>query len=857
MPLAPGTLVGPYEILAPLGAGGMGEVYRARDSRLSRDVAVKVLPSDLAQDKDRLKRFEHEARAAGALNHPNLLTIFDVGSQDGVPYLVSELLEGETLRQALARGPLPPRKAVDQAGQIARGLGAAHEKGIVHRDLKPENLFLDRDGRAKILDFGLAKLKQPLEPLLSNAPTVTSPTSPGSVLGTVGYMAPEQVRGEDADARADIFSFGAVLFEMLSGRRAFSGATAVETMNAILNEDPGETSASGRPVPPALERIVRRCLEKSPRARFQSAQDLAFALEALSGDSSGSIRSGVGVAPTSRRRRSAWAAVMTASALGVAGAGFLLGRRSAQRPAPVFERLTFRYGNVGEARFGPDGQTVYYSAEWGAKPSQVFSARSGSLESRPLDLPDAGLLALSSSGEMALALHPVWVAPLDTTEGTLARVPLAGGSPREVLEGVRGADWSPDGAELAVVKAGEKDRLEFPIGSAVLEAGKLTHPRVSPHGDSVAVFDRTNWPACSVVLVDRKGSKRTLTAANYHACSGLAWSRDGREIWFTASDPTGSASLRAVSLTGQLERVVHANPGALTLRDISRRGEVLLARRTWRFSIRGRVPGEDQEQDLSWLNDSYAMDLSPDGTTLLLGEFVGAAGLRPLFMRRTDGSAAVRLGDGRNGRLSPDGKWVAATSPDASQVVLLPTGAGQARSLPRTVSELHTVEWFSDSRRILARGRAKDTESRFVTWTQDVDGGPPVPILEGYSGILPSPDGRSVLATTGDEGPFALCPVVGGPCQLVQGLDPAQDEPLLWSNDGKTLLVARYAPLQVTLMRVDPTNGRSETLKSIAPPERAGIFGFAGRTRITPDGRYYVYSYGRCLGDLYLARGLR
>ena len=859
MPLAPGTRVGPYEILAPLGAGGMGEVYRARDPRLSRDVAIKFLPAGLAQDQDRLRRFEHEARAAGALNHPNLLTVFDVGSHDGSPYLVSELLEGETLRQALATGPLSLRKAIDQAAQIARGLGSAHEKGIVHRDLKPENLFLDRDGRAKILDFGLAKLERPREPLLSSAPTATSPTSPGTVLGTVGYMAPEQVRGEEADARADIFSFGAVLFEMLSGRRAFRGATAVETMNAILKEDPPEISDPGHPLPPALLRIVRRCLEKTPRARFQSAPDLAFALEALSGDSAGSTPSGFRTPTTNTRRRRASIALVVTGALALPMCGFLLGRRSAERPAPVFERLTFRQGRVGEARFGPDGQTIYYSAEWEARPSQLFSARAGSLESRPLDLPAAGLLALSSSGEMALALRPFYRGPLDAAQGTLARVPVAGGSPREVLEGVLGADWSPDGTELAAaVRAGARVRLEFPLGSPVLESDDaLTHPRVSPRGDTVAAFDNVNWPTCAVVAVDRKGSRRTLTDHAYRHCTGLAWSRDGREVWFTAFDSRGAAALRAVTLEGT-ERVVHANPGALSLRDISRDGNVLLTRRTVFSSIRGHVPGEEAERELSWLNDSFVKDLSADGTVLLLGDFHGAPLLNPIFMRRTDGSPAVRLGDGYGGRLSPDGKWVATFSEDPPQIVLLPTGAGQPRELPRGSFSVHAAEWLPDGRRILAHGLTNGTHGAVVTWTQDVDGGPPVPFLQGYAGMLPSPDGQSVLAREGDEdGPFLLCPASGGTCRPASGLDAKRDDPRRWSVDGKTLLVARRDPLQLVLNRVDPVTGRTETLKSIAPAERAGTFNFGGQASITPDGRYYAYDYARSLSDLYLVKGLR
>src|SRR4249919_170321 len=282
MTLAAGTRIGPYEILSPLGAGGMGEVYRARDSRLSRDVAIKVLPASFSADADRLRRFEQEAKAAGVLNHPNVTAVYDIGTHEDAPYVVQELLEGETLRSALAGGKLSARKTLDFSLQIVHGLAAAHEKGIVHRDLKPENIFVTNDGRVKILDFGLAKLTHTEERgQNTNLPTATAGTEPGVVLGTLGYMAPEQVRGKPADARSDIFSFGAILYEMISGKRAFHGETPADTMSAILKEEVPELSETARNVPPGLERIVRHCLEKNPAQRFHSASDIAFDLEAL------------------------------------------------------------------------------------------------------------------------------------------------------------------------------------------------------------------------------------------------------------------------------------------------------------------------------------------------------------------------------------------------------------------------------------------------------------------------------------------------------------------------------------------------------------------------------------------------
>ncbi|HVQ29197.1 MAG TPA: hypothetical protein VMV21_06450, partial [Vicinamibacteria bacterium] len=445
----------------------------------------------------------------------------------------------------------------------------------------------------------------------------------------------------------------------------------------------------------------------------------------------------------------------------------------------------------------------------------------------------------------------------DGTEGILARVSLAGGSPREVAEDIGGADWSPDGKELALVRSGDSGRLEFPLGAPILESAFMSHPRVSPRGDAVAVFEGQSFFTCAVVLVDRRGVKRTLTGYDNRGCSGLAWSRDGGEVWFTAADASGNYSIRAVDLEGH-QRIVHANPGALSLRDISRSGgDVLLTRRTLRFRVQAHVPGGEGERDLSWLNDSYVKDLSADGTTLILGEFQGAAGANPIFMRKTDGSPAVRLGDGDGGRLSPDGKWVVTLSGDPPHIVLLPTGAGQPRVLPTGPARIAAVEWFHDGLRVLAHGHTDGPKPACVTWTQDIDGSAVVPILEGYGGRMPSPDGRLVLANKNEGGPLALCPVAGGSCGNVPGLDPDGDWPLRWSPDGRSLLVARRKPLQLTLARIDVATGRVEILKVVSPSEPDGVFGFGGRTGITPDGRYYAYSYGRSLGDLYLVRGLR
>ena len=411
MPLAPNAHLGRYEIRSKIGEGGMGEVYRARDPKLGREVAIKVLPAAFSADKERLSRFEQEAQAAGALNHPNILTVYDVDTHDGSPYVVSELLEGETLRERLgahaSNVPLPQRKAIDYALQIAHGLSAAHEKGIVHRDLKPENLFITKDGRVKILDFGLAKLLRPRSgDVDTEAATMHAHTDPGVVLGTVGYMSPEQVRGQRVDHRSDIFSFGTVFYEMLSGRRAFHGQSAVETMSAILKEDPPELTKDNAAISPALEQGVRHCLEKNPEERFQSARDLAFAINSLSGLSSGaSVTRAAGVTLPSRRWRLQLIVFPLVILAALAG-GLFLGKPVWKISPPALHQITFRSGTIFTARFAPDGQTIVYGAAWEGKPSEVFSARTDSPELRPLGAADASLLSISANGEMALLLHP-------------------------------------------------------------------------------------------------------------------------------------------------------------------------------------------------------------------------------------------------------------------------------------------------------------------------------------------------------------------------------------------------------------------------------------------------------------------
>jgi serine/threonine protein kinase/Tol biopolymer transport system component len=671
--ISSGTKLGRYEIRSKIGAGGMGEVYRARDEKLNRDVAIKVLPAALSQDGDRLRRFEQEAQAAGALNHPNILAVYDIGIHDDSPYIVSELLQGETLRERLDGPLIPQRKAVDYAVQIARGLAAAHARSIVHRDLKPENIFIAGDGQVKILDFGLAKLIEPVSASqLTDLPTRKLNTTPGTVLGTLGYMSPEQVDGKPVDYRSDIFSFGVVLYEMLAGRRAFpQRETLRETLHAIATEDPPALSELSPHLSPSLEKVVERCLEKKVEDRFQSTRDLAFALEALSGASTTSHPE-LSTAPnldlsTSPRVTTpasprlwkivAIAAMLAAVAFGVGS--FILGKRAGTTPSPSYQRLTFTRGTIWNARFAPDGQTVVYSARWNGNPLEVFAARAGKVESRSLELENTDVLAISASNEMAVLRNRQYFGRWFVSRGTLARMPVDGGAPRDILEDVQEADWSPDGTKLAVVRwVNGQNQLEYPVGKVLYEtAGYISHPRISPRGDLVAFMDHQvqgdnrGW----VAVVDLAG-KKTVLSGEWGGEEGLAWSPAGDEVWFTAGRSGEASALYAVTLSGR-ERLVVRMTSHLMLHDIARDGRVLLTSYSDSQNIISQTPGETKERDLSWLDHGRPSYLSPDGKTIVISYDGEGGGVNyAVYLRHTDGSPAVRLGDGALARLSPDGK---------------------------------------------------------------------------------------------------------------------------------------------------------------------------------------------------------
>ena len=868
MSLKGGARLGPYEIIAPLGAGGMGEVYRARDTKLGRDVAIKVLPAELASNPEALARLEREARAVAQLSHPNILAIHDFGRQGETAYAVMELLEGETLRARLEHGALPARKAVELAVQIAEGLAAAHEKGIVHRDLKPENVFVTHEGRAKLLDFGLAKKTGPASGPGLDLLAATQHTGAGTVLGTVGYMSPEQVRGEAVDHRSDIFSFGAVLYEMVTGRRAFSRETAAESMTAILKEDPLEIAAGGSVLSPTLAQIVHHCLEKKPGERFQSAHDLGFALGNLSSGSSTATPLPASFVTRNRRATLLWAAL---SAIVFLGLGIGMGKGLAKAPPlPSFRKLTFGRGAIDGARFVPGSHDIAYSARWQGNPSTVYLLREGSLEPRALEAQGAMLLGTSSQGSAAVLTRPALYNGL--LVGTLSVLPLAGGGSREVSRAATAADFSADGSGLCLVAVAKQNQfqLEWPPGEILLGPGRsiLRNPRV--RGSQVAFLQST--PASFAegeIRVMAKGSQpRPL--ARCKGFTALAWGPGGDEIWFSTFDG-GESRIQAVTLQGRT-RILARYPGRLELLDVDPSGRCLAISSSQLRQAFGRAPGAGQDMDLTWLDAQTPQALLPDGSQVLLGRSGDweMSDRVSLYLRPLAGGPAVNLGTGSLAAdLSPDGQRVATFEADAkgqAGVRLIPTGAGASRWYPlagaaansdalwfhRKGGGLYLLEedTFSLSRLDLATG----------TLTPRV-----VPAAVSYNaGQVPlSPDGRRLLLTdfgssiAPDDRLFQFLLFEGEGAQPLPAKGILRSEVVAgWAENNQEVYVYDRNAIPSPVVRWNPVTGARRPFLQITPSDPSGVWGISNLT-ITPSGRGYAYSVLRKLSDLYLIEGLK
>src|SRR5579871_2785501 len=857
MPIPAGTKLGPYEIQSQIGAGGMGEVYRARDSRLGREVAIKILPESFATDPERLRRFEQESQAVAALNHPNILAIYDVGTRDGSPYLVSELLEGESLRAILEKGPIPQRKAIEYAVQVANGLAAAHDKGIVHRDLKPDNLFVCRDGRVKILDFGLAKLAPKETPGVDGA-TMTQHTAAGVVMGTASYMAPEQVRGGQVDARTDMFSFGVVLYEMLSGRRAFQRDSAPETMTAILKEDVPEFTDAKLAVAPALERIVRRCLEKSPDHRFQSAKDLAFALEAvsqISGPKTGA-QAPVAAPPSKTSPKAAIYAASLVLAAATLALGLWLGH-SKPPESPQYRQFTFRSGFMGNARFAPDG-SVIYNATWEGTDAQLYIAPIDSLGERELPFKNAEILSISSKGELAIRLNST-VRGGFATFGTLARVNYNGGTPRPILEYVQDADWSADGDKLAVVRFVPETahwRLEYPIGTVLLDTiDWLSTPRISADGKSIALIDHENVigdDRGSVAVVGMDGKEKKLSGG-WNSVEGVVWSPSGSEIWFSASDAGAANNLYAVTLGGKRRTLVNV-PGGMWIEDI-RNGKVLTIAQRQRLNARAMAPGGKTEVEMGWLGWSLVRDISYDGKQILFEEEAEGGGPNyTVFFRDTDGSPPTRLGEGYGRAISPDGKWIITQDLTATALKLVPTGAGETRTLTHDNIAYGVVRYMPDGRHLIATGAEPGKSAR--TYLIDAQTGDAKALTpEGYNGVIFSHDGSKV-AMRGPDGTWGVWTMADSKFTPIPSFDrkyTIRD----WTRDDQNLYTIsnRSEERRSRVFRLDPRTGKMEFWKEFGG-SMAGIQS-VGAPLFAQNADAYVYTYSQVLSEGFVVTHLQ
>ena len=846
----------------------MGEVYRARDTKLSREVAIKVLPAELAGDAHRLERFEKEARTASALNHPNIVTIYEIGTRRrDVVHRDGAGRGKDAARASRLPAPLPSKRLLALAAQMADGLAKAHAAGIVHRDLKPENLMVTRDGFVKILDFGLAKL---VPPGLRGSgghgpPTMTRGTEAGTVLGTVGYMSPEQASGEPLDFRSDQFSLGSILYEMAAGRRAFERPTPAQTLSAIIEAEPEPLPELAPKTPTNLVWIVERCLAKDPEDRYGSTKDLARDLAAMRDHSSGISVSGV--APPAARRLRLSRADARCSALAVAGRtvlAFFAGRRVQARrdretppPRPQSPHVSSRLSDGRALRARRADDRVFGGL--GREAQRDLHDARRLVESRPLGIFPAGILSVSSAGEMAISLgcENRW----EPCFGRLARAPLAGGTPREsprrrrlgrLVAGRQGARRDPR-------RRGARP-LEYPIGKVLYQSGPigfLTHVRVSPDGERVAFLDhpRRESDRGLVTVVDRAGQKKVLTT-EWARLAPILWSPTNDEVFFT---PWAQRGTRGVRLSGETRNAswIHG------LDDVSREGRFLgtgILSEDYRGNIRALVPGSAEECNLSWLGGSVVSDLSSDGKQLLLYEETRHPD-RPgeemftSFLRPTDGSDAMLLGEGRALALSPDKQWalVARTHPE-THLVLLPTVAGEPRRLEGGGLMYRRAQFFPDGKRIVF---VADPEMGDIRgYIQSVEGGPPKELGEGFRPVIVSPDGTRFVGWS-DDGLFLVRTDGGAPPRPVPG-DP-RGFPSVWSADGRAIYTYEETD-KLTLYRLDLATGRGERLKELSPPDKTGFVRYGSRPvgmgfAVTPDGRYYAYSYFTDQNHLTLTEG--
>ena len=854
MPLTAGTKLGFYVITAPLGAGGMGEVYRARDTRLGRDVAIKILAAEVSRNQDRMNRFEQEARSASLLNHPNIITIHDIGSIDSTSYIAMEWVDGKTLRENLKDGPLPARKAIQIAVQLADGLTKAHEAGIVHRDLKPENIMITKDGFAKILDFGLAKLFLPSGSEVSALPT-SAGTDAGTILGTVGYMSPEQASGKAVDFRSDQFALGAILYEMLTGKRAFEEKTTVETLAAIIKKDPEPISSAAVQVPPPFRWIIDRCLEKNPEDRYASTRDLARDLQSVRdhfSEVASSTESAIPVHLQKRSLKKIWsiANIALLLLLGATSLYLLMDPKKVEKSNVDYHRLTYQRGPIHSARFVADGQTIIYSATFAGPAQDLYLTRTEGVESRSLGIPNAQVLSISPSGEMLVLIRG---------KKTLAQVPITGGLPRELDENISGADWSPDGRTMAIAKtkSDQSTYLEYPPNKSLYRSiWRIDTVRFSPKGDSIAFIEGMPVGSNGIVRILNTSGKEIASSSPLYPDS-LSWSAKGDEVWFSTVSyhAGGGFELYALSLTGK-QRLVSRFPSSFVIRDISMHGKLLAEFSDDRGILMAGSDGSERE--LSWLDNSDVSDFSSDGKMLLIHE--RGEGSEPpggtIYVRGLDGSAAVRLAAGAAFCFSPDNLLVFGTT-GPTKILIIPVRAGAIRTFDYPQFKgLFSGGFLPDSKQLLIIGL--NNKGLSEAFFQDLAGGKLK--STGIKNLYPmgkykmiSPDGRLLIGKDA-SGTVKIYTINGASSISFSGMQQ-NETPIQWNHTSDAIFAYDAQALPAKVYEIGILDGHRTLFKEIMPPDPSGVTR-VGSIRISPDEKSYAYTYIRQAGTLYLLDGI-
>jgi serine/threonine protein kinase/Tol biopolymer transport system component len=879
-----GEMIGRYEVLSELGSGAMGIVYLAQDERLGRKIALKLLPSQFTNDKDRLRRFQQEARAASALNHPNILTVHEIEQRDGLHYIATEFVDGATLRQHMNKDRMRLDQVLNIASQVASALQAAHAAGIAHRDIKPENIMIRSDGYIKVLDFGLAKLtEQEFTP-------ATPDTNPGIVMGTPRYMSPEQARGLEVDLRTDIFSLGTVIYEMVTGKLPFEGGTTSDVIAALIKDEPESMRSTVPELPLELEQVVSKALAKDRSRRYQTIAEVsidlqqvkdAVQLKALVRTNSEGARLSQreGVTQTTspgdvctdpqlqQNTELLTKRALIRRTLPVALLLLLLAAviavLSLNRPKPSLSsrisenarNLTTRDGFIAATRFAPDGQGVIYSAGFDGKAVEPFFTDVKGSQSRSAGIQSAALKSVSRSGKIAVLFNFElnWA---DGYNGTLAILSADNRNIELEIEGVDDAAFAPDGNTFAILRSvmGEQ-QLEYPAGQVLYKSsGWMSYPRFSPSGDKIAFFEHPLGDfSGSIVVFDLVSKKKTDISTEWTALKGLAWNPKDNQIWFGGSKVRKRLSVNAVSLSGQLRTHLYEFPGVhARVDDISDDGKLLITQGTNHSTmmiLQDKSATEAVDPRFAW---STSVDVSRDGKMLLFYQWgyeaEDASDVSGVYLRRLDSSEPVKLGSGKALALSPDGKWALAlqhTGPQP-QLVLLSTSLDQPKSLPnRGIKEYHYASFFPDGQRILFTGLEARDEAVIRSFVQNVNTGEVHPLTEeGTTALRVSQDGKRVITLQPDQ-IFYIQGLEGGEPKAIAGLE-TDDEPIQWSDDGRVVFVKGAGEFATKIYRVNIDTGGRQEWRVIDPPNKVGLVGLElnpGGILITPDGKVCVYTY--------------